>query len=376
MSTATTTNAFAGLGDMLAGGFDTMLASDASEQMVSLDDIEIAAQDREEFEDAENTLADLGQSLRMQQAQAILLRPNRPGATRPYLLVAGERRVRAARIEGLQELRARIKPMSDEEAQDVQFAENVHRKNLTQIEEAKRLQRDLDQLGSVEAVLAKHKKSRAWLSKNMALLQLPAEAKRLVTEGISADVEVITSVRTIETKDPKRAAALVDELKHTRGKESARDKVGAVKDEMRSAKKPAKSADTGSVATPRDRRQEAAGQGAIFAPAKADEKPTRVPSEAEILERVYAAIFEDRKAPTSVLNALPAEQSAAMDTHLRTFYEAGKQAVDPAQAVIQGFRGGRFACDGSGAFALVAFLHGADRKAKFNLLNVAGCLKP
>ncbi|WP_278279162.1 hypothetical protein [Xylella fastidiosa] len=39
------------------------------------------------------------------------------------------------------------------------MAENIHRKNLTQIEEAKKIQRDLDKLGSVDAVLEKHQKA-------------------------------------------------------------------------------------------------------------------------------------------------------------------------------------------------------------------------
>ena len=376
MTNAATANnkAFAGLGDILAGGFDAMLTSDASEQMVALADIEIAAQVREEFEDEQHSLADLGKSLHKQQVQAILLRPNRPGAAQPYLLVAGERRVRAARIEGLQELRARIKPMSDGEAEDAQFAENVHRKNLTQIEEAKRIQRDLDQLGSVEAVLTKHHKSRAWLSKIMALLHLPAEAKRLITENISADIEVINSVKTIANVNPKRAAVLVNDLKRTRGRENARELVGAVREEVKPTKKTGRPAGDGSIATPRDRRQEQPGQGGVFAPAKTA-RSTR-PAHESPLAQAYISIFESGKQPKAVLESLGAADREAVESFLETFYEAGKQATNAGRTVIEGFRNGGFSSDGVGAFALVAYLHGGDGKAKFSPLDIFGCMKP
>jgi ParB family chromosome partitioning protein len=367
-------NAYAGLGDRLAGGFDSGLTDDANDQMVKLDDIEVVAQVREEFEDDENDLAGLGKSLRKEQIQSILLRPNPAGSAKPYRLVAGERRVRAARVEGLTELRARIKPMTDAEAEDAQFAENVHRKNLTQIEEAKRVQRDLDQLGSVDAVLAKHNKSRAWLSKIIGLLHLPEQAKRLVKENISADVEVINTVKTIEKADPKKAKALVDELKNSRGKTNTRERVAAVKEEVKPSKKDKAAKDTGgTVATPRSRSQEEPGQTEIFAGAK---KQGGSIEPAEVLGRAYANIFEFGSSPKTTLDVMRAEDRESVEAWLATFYETGKQAKDAGRAVIQGMRNGQFAADGAGAFALVAFLHGTDGHKKFNLLDVFGCIKP
>ncbi|MBL0168837.1 MAG: hypothetical protein IPP85_17750 [Propionivibrio sp.] len=69
--------------------------------------------------------------------KAILLRHNVAGAVKPWLLFGTERRVRAARIEGLIQLRARVAEMDNGEAEDMQLAENIHRKNLTQIEGSK-----------------------------------------------------------------------------------------------------------------------------------------------------------------------------------------------------------------------------------------------
>ena len=70
--------------------------------------------------------------------QPILLRPNSNG----YELI-GERRYRVSKLAGFDQIPAYIRDMTDEEAEDAQMAENIHRKNLTQIEEAKKIQRDL-----------------------------------------------------------------------------------------------------------------------------------------------------------------------------------------------------------------------------------------
>jgi ParB family chromosome partitioning protein len=377
MSKAATTNngAFAGLSDMLSGGFDAGLTSEgAQRQMFRLDDIEVESQVREEFEDDENSLNDLGESLMKEQIQPILLRKNRPGRIKPYLLVAGGRRYMAAELKMILELWGDYRPeMTDEDAERIQFAENIQRKNLTQIEEAKRIQRDLDTLGSVDAVLAKHNKSRPWLSKTMALLHLPEQAKRLVKENISADLEVINTVKTIEKADPAKARELVDDLKQTRGKANARDKAAQAKEEVKPSKK-AKKDPGGSVAAARDRKHEEPGKGDVFAPAKSA-RSTR-PVHEDVLARAYDSIFEGGNSPKAVLEGISNTERDAVDTFLSTFYEAGKQGDNIGRAVIEGFRNGGFSGDGVGGFALVAYLQGADGKAQFSSLNIFGCMKP
>lgn len=366
-------SAYEGLGDILSGGFSEELGSSDHMTKIDLNEIEILEQvrDKDAMEDEENTLADLGDALAKRQAQNIVVRPNPmwtpTGTAKRYILVAGERRVRAARLKGITHLWALVAEMSDEEADEIQFAENVHRKNLTQIEEAKKVQHDLDKLGSVEAVLAKHNKSRAWLSKIMSLLHLPEQAKRLVKENISADLEVINTVKTIEKVNPTQARALVDDLKQTRGKVNARDKVAAVKEVVKPSKK-TKPAQSGPVATPRDKTHEAPSAGS-------SRKPTDLTAPSELLAKAYMDIFEFKASPRTLLDVLPKEHVQAMDDWLRSYYDAGKQAKDVGAAVIRGFREGQFAADGDGGLQLVAFLHGADSNAKFSLLNILGAVK-
>jgi len=392
VNTATATkpaeNAFIGAADALGAGIDALFAGTGDfndfEILVNLDDIEIRKQEREVFEGAEDqTLADLGRSLRKHQIQAILLRPNEAGKEKPYVLVAGERRCMAARLEGLAQLRARVKDMTDEEAADLRFAENIHRLNLSQIEEAKRVQHDLDQLGSVEAVLEKHHKSRAWLSKILSLLTLPEQAKRLVTENIASDLEVINTVKTVEKIDPEAAKDLVDDLKATRGKENARDKAQTVKDQVKppkkpKAEKPAKG--KGEVAGPRDTGQTEPGPVQVFrareteAPAGNPNAPALVP--ADILAKAYSNIYEFGADPKVVLDTMRKEDREAVDAWLDTFYGAGQGAKDVGRAIMQGLRNGQFATDGDGAFALVAFLYGVDSETKYSLVNIFGSMKP
>lgn len=405
-------NAFTGAADALGAGIDALFADTGAQySLIPLDMIEVKAQIRETFEDEENTLEDLAASIKARGVlQPILLRPNSNG----YELIAGERRYRASKLAGLEQIPAYIREMSDEEAEDAQMAENIHRKNLTQIEEAKKIQRDLDRLGSIEAVLEKHQKSRPWLSKMLSLLHLPEQAKRLVGENVSADVEVINTVKTIEKVDPEAAKELVDDLKATRGKANAREKANAVKDKVKPSKKAKAKAEGGDVATPKDRSHEEPGPVSVFADAKptgdevpgdfmseadrnqgehgpdpfadeqgehqADEDQTkeRRPvafSPAEVLNNAYVNIFEHGSSPKTVLDVMQADDKEAVDAWLHSFYDAGVKAKDVGRAVIQGFRNGQFSSDGEGAFALVAFLQGADSEAKFSLLNVFGSVK-
>ena len=352
-------SAYEGLGDVLAGGFDHLLTSEDHMSKVALADIEIGPQIREEMEDDEQRLDDLGRNLRKRQAQNIIVRPNPAGSAKSYRLVAGERRVRAALAEGLTHLWALVATLTDEEAADLQAAENIQRKNLTLKEQARAVQRDLERLGGVDAVLAKHHKSRAWLSKMTGLLSLPAQASRIVDEHVSADLEVIHAVKLIEGVDPKKAKALVDRLKKTRGGASARAQVAKVKAEV----KPRRAA--GPAPAP------AVPRSALMLKGKG-ETPG---SEREALSRAYIDIFEGGKRPSVVLAGLTKDARHAVEAFLAPFHAAGAKATDIPRAVIEGLRSGRFDVDDAGAFALVAYLDGAAGQHALDLQRIFDCLK-
>ena len=375
MAAKTSENPFTETVGILGAGIDALFAEpDAQYSLIPLDMIEVKIQIRVELENEENPLTDLANSIKVHGVlQPIVIRQSSTG----YILVAGERRYRAAMIAGLDSIPAIIRDMTDEEAEDAQLAENIHRKNLTQIEEALKIQRDLDRLGSVEAVLEKHQKSRPWLSKMLSLLNLPEQAKRLVNENVSADVEIITTVKTIEKHDPEKAKALVDDLKMTRGKENARDKVAAVKEEVKPSKKnKEQKQEKKPTVRKKQREQNTEPEGkndevGIFADAKVTGESLET-----VLADAYMNICENGINPQTVIEAIDDADKINVEIWLRSFYELGKQDTDTTRGVVKGFRNRQFSGAGNGALALVAYLHGAGRENRFSVLNILNDVRP
>lgn len=371
-------NAVMSAAGKLGGSLAALLSrQDAETAMVQLDDIEVLAQDREVFEDDDNTLADLGRSLRKRQIQPIVLRRTPRGRKhgKPFELVCGERRVRGGRIEGLDALLALIVELTDEEAKDIQMAENIHRLNLSQLEEAKRLRRDLDELGNVDAVLAKHNKSKSWLSKRLALLDLPPQAKRLVTENITADKEVIGQIRTLEKKDPKKAQVAVDALKGRGPKGDARAIALAAKEEVKPSTKPKKAAGSsaaakqggagaaaGSMATSPNLEHQAPGTVSVFPTAPV--KPYQ-----RVLRDAFDAVATLSRKPADVVAGLVDEDKDLAMAHLKSYFIKGGKAVGLAQGLLAGLRAGNFGTQGEGALALAAFVQGFEKRPALDLVE-------
>lgn len=294
--------AFDGLADMLNAGDLGALTADNGQDfsLIFIDEIAVKPQVREIFEDSENSLEDLANSVREHGVlQPIIIRPI-PGPI-PFELVAGERRLRASIVAGLDRIPAIVRVLTDEQAEQVQFAENIQRKNLTQIEIGKRLQLDLDKLGNIEAVMAKHQKSRAWISKWLSILDLPEQAQRLVDENLSSDPEVILGVKQVEKFDSTAAKELVDELAQSGSNKggsnksgTAREKVQAVKDIVKPPKKPRQEktppTKPENVATSKDRSHEAPGP--VTTPTLGDVAPAGV---AQLLETLQDEVAEGLK---------------------------------------------------------------------------------
>ena len=133
----------------------------------------------------EETLAELAESIRMQGVvQPIVVRPlPTNGATQEtrYEIVAGERRWRAAQMAGLHTVPAVIKDIPDEAAVAVALIENIQRENLNALEEARSLQRLVDEFGLTHAEAADAVgRSRAAVSNLLRLLELPRVVREMV----------------------------------------------------------------------------------------------------------------------------------------------------------------------------------------------------
>lgn len=136
-------------------------------------------QPREGF--PEETLSGLARSIQeVGVLQPIVIRRRNGG----YELVAGERRLRAAKIAGLATIPAVVRETDDTEALREALMENLHREDLAPLEMAAAFQELLEELGVSQEVLAERMGfSRAHIANTIRLLQLPAEVQRLLAEG-------------------------------------------------------------------------------------------------------------------------------------------------------------------------------------------------
>ena len=305
-----------------------------------LDMIDVRDQVRTSFDDTDdNSLKGLAESIKRQgQLQPILVRP-KDGR---YELIAGERRYRATKLAGKTSITALIREIADDQVEDAQLAENIQRENLTQLEIAKKLKRDLDAVGgSLDKLAKQHSKSKPWLSKMLGLLDLPEQSRRVVRENISADLEVINAVKQVEKQDKQAAKALVDKLKTSRGKLDARATARSVRDVV----KP--SAKTTAMANVNSRRSDLPSVGKVTKDASA------------VLGKVWTLI-ESKKRSESILSQLEDNETEALTVALRSAFDEGRKATNTARIVLEGLRSGRFSPDGHGALTLAAFLLGCD----------------
>lgn len=103
---------------------------------------------------------------------------------RGYDLVAGERRVRASKIAGLEKIPAIVKDFSDDMMREIALLENLQRENLTSIELAWAYKGIIDSLHITQDELAtKLGKSRSSITNTLGLLRLPNSVQDMILDG-------------------------------------------------------------------------------------------------------------------------------------------------------------------------------------------------
>ncbi len=113
--------------------------------------------------------------------QPILVRPLPDGC---YQIVAGERRWRAARMVGLDEVPVNIKELDDFQTMQIAMAENLQRENLNPIEEAEGYKYLIDNFNMSKEQIAKIAgKSRSYISNSVRILSLPDFIVNSIKEG-------------------------------------------------------------------------------------------------------------------------------------------------------------------------------------------------
>ncbi len=169
----------------LGSGLDSLFSDNTTEVQVkkTLHITEIEPnreQPRKNFSD--EAITALAESIRDHgMLQPILVRPMEDGS---YRIVAGERRWRAARMLGLDEVPVNIKEMTDTEAAQLALIENLQRENLNPVEEAMGFKELIEKYGMTQDAVAKTiGRSRSSVSNSMRILALPDRILNMVEDG-------------------------------------------------------------------------------------------------------------------------------------------------------------------------------------------------
>lgn len=170
-------------------------------------------QPRQYFDDAR--LAELVASIKEKGILQPLVVRKADGETSGYVVVAGERRLRAARRAGLTEVPVLVKDVATNEALELALIENLQREDLNPIEEALAYQRLLQGADYTQDVLARRLgKNRSTIANALRLLKLAADHQAMVVEGrLSAGhARCLLAVDEGDLRETLAAKILEDEL--------------------------------------------------------------------------------------------------------------------------------------------------------------------
>jgi len=166
--------------DPYSASVEEQVKSGAGILTVSVRDIDTnALQPRKQFE--ETSLNELAESIRVHGIVQPLIVKQKGGR---YMIIAGERRFRAARLAGLSEVPVLVADYDEAQIHEVSLIENIQREDLNPIEEAAAIrflmkQHDMTQ----EEVSGRLGKSRPAIANALRLLQLPESVIDLLKSG-------------------------------------------------------------------------------------------------------------------------------------------------------------------------------------------------
>ena len=154
---------------------------------VSLIDINLiknnSEQPRKLFDDEK--ILELAESIKENGIiQPIILRK----VNNKYIIVAGERRWRAAKLIGIKEVPSIIMDLTDKQVMEISLIENIQRQDLNSIEEANAYRKLISEFNLTQEELSKRLgKSRVAIANTMRLLKLSEGVKQYLIEGVISE---------------------------------------------------------------------------------------------------------------------------------------------------------------------------------------------
>jgi ParB family transcriptional regulator, chromosome partitioning protein len=175
---------------------------------IPLDEIDAnPKQPRRDFD--ELALKELAQSIKMHDVIQPVTLTKMPGGR--YRLIAGERRLRAAKIAGLKDIPAYMRQANDRELLELALLENLQREDLNAIEVALSYKRMMDELEHTQEQVAERMgKDRSTVTNYIRLLKLPPDIQIAVRNG-SISMGHARALINVDTVD--RQLFIFDEIK-------------------------------------------------------------------------------------------------------------------------------------------------------------------
>ena len=158
----------------------------------------------------ENALKELAASIKEHGVfQPIIAKKSIKG----YEIIAGERRVKASIMAGLEEIPTIIRNFDDSEMMEIALLENLQREDLNSIEEATAYKKLIDALGLTQEQLAQRLgKSRSHITNMLGLLTLPLDIQKEVSEkNISMGHARVLSKLDNEAQQKELATKIITE---------------------------------------------------------------------------------------------------------------------------------------------------------------------
>ena len=168
----------------LGKGLSALISSEMSEEnqikMISINSIEPNKEQPRKYFD-EDKLEELASSIKEHGIiQPLIVKQEEDY----YVIVAGERRWRAARLAGLKEIPVIIQDYTTKELMEISLIENIQREDLNAIEEAKAYKTLMNQFSLTQEELAgRIGKSRPAIANTLRLLQLDEKIQELIIQG-------------------------------------------------------------------------------------------------------------------------------------------------------------------------------------------------
>jgi len=154
-------------------------------------------QPRKNFDETE--LQELSESIKTFGIIQPIIAANAGDGT--YIIIAGERRTRAARLAGLETVPVIIRNYTDQKRLEISLVENIQRTDLNPIEEAAAYKNLMDYSGiSQEELAARMGKNRSTVANSLRLLKLSVEVQKSIEEGAISSGHARALLSVTDTK--------------------------------------------------------------------------------------------------------------------------------------------------------------------------------